>query len=258
MEDARKYSQICMLLVAKSFKDVDSVTYSEPSVSILCEDFLLIGHPVSVPSPESSRVVYTNRVNTLDFPSGTLEGADIVVERSRSISSREDVLVHEKTPNQILVLPALSQTSNLEVENTVILQHIIALLQERSKMSDTNVLGHFETGDLVVLALGHGNVAIIHAQNIALLVGNTGLAKSIVTPGSLVTTKCDTSSLGAIVDTSKFGQGSPSATNIEESLALLEINLLADDSKLIILQLLKSLLLVDVRDNAGCVDHAWA
>jgi hypothetical protein len=24
------------------------------------------------------------------------------------------------------------------------------------------------------------------------------------------------------------------------------------------LQLLKSLLLVDVRDNAGCVDHAWA
>lgn len=83
-------------------------TYSVPSVTILGLDLILVGDPVSVPSPESGRVVDTNSVNCLDFEPGTLDSADIVVERARGVGTWEDILVHEKTPDQIFILPALS------------------------------------------------------------------------------------------------------------------------------------------------------
>jgi len=86
---------------------------SVPSVAILGLDLVLVGEPVSVPSPESGRVVDTNGIDSLDLPSSTLDSADVVVERAGSVSTREDVLVHEKTPDEILVLPALSSIQRL-------------------------------------------------------------------------------------------------------------------------------------------------
>lgn len=81
---------------------------SIPSVAILCQDLLLVSDPVSVPSPESSRVVNTDSVNILDLKSCAFNRSDIIIERSRSIGTREDIFVHEKTPDEILILPALS------------------------------------------------------------------------------------------------------------------------------------------------------
>lgn len=189
-------------------------TYSVPSVSVLGENLVLVGEPVSIPSPESCRVVNTDSVNSLDLKSSALDGPDIVVERSRGIGTREDVFVHEKTPDEILILPALSQSSDLQEENSVIVHHFIALSQEASKMSNTNVFGHFKTGDLVVFSFWNRDITIVHAENVALLLGDASLAKSIVAPSGLVATKGDTSSFCTIVDTSKFCQGSPSASNI--------------------------------------------
>lgn len=120
------------------------------------------------------------------------------------------------------------------------------------------MLSHLEAGDLVVLALWNGNVAIVHAEDSALLFGDTSLAETVVSPGSLVTAKGDTSYLGAKVDTGKLGQSSPAASNIKHSLVLLEVNLLANDGKLVILKLLKGLLLGDVGNNARGVNHTWA
>lgn len=57
-------------------------TYSVPPVAILSLDLVLVGQPVSIPSPESGRVVDSNSINSLNFPSGTLDSADVVVERA--------------------------------------------------------------------------------------------------------------------------------------------------------------------------------
>jgi hypothetical protein len=62
------------------------------------------------------------------------------------------------------------------------------------------MLGHLETGDLVVLPFWDGNVAVIHAQNLALLLRDTSLSETIITPSSLVAAESDTGGFGAIVD----------------------------------------------------------
>jgi len=202
--------------------------------------------------------VNTNRINSLDFETSTLQGADIVGQGSRGVGTGEDVFVHEKTPDEILILPWLSQPSNLKEEDTVVVQHLVTLSQETSQVSNTNVLGHLETGDFVIFSFRDGDITIIHAENLALLFGNASLSEAVVTPGSLVATKSDTGSLGAEVDTGKFGKGSPSATDIQHLFVLLESNFLADNGHLVILQLFEGFLLVNIGNDTGCVDHAWA
>jgi hypothetical protein len=94
-------------ILALACKDLESKTYSIPSVAILRQDLLLVGDPVSVPSPQSGRVVNTDSIDILDLKSCAFNCSDIVIERSRSIGTREDISVHEKTPDEILILPAL-------------------------------------------------------------------------------------------------------------------------------------------------------
>jgi hypothetical protein len=64
--------------------------------------------------------------------------------------------------------------------------------------------------------------------------------------------------MGTEVDTGKLGKSSPSTANIEQLVARLETNLLADDSELVILELFEGLLLRGVRDDTRGVDHARA
>lgn len=199
-----------------------------------------------------------NGVNGTDLETSLLELINVPAERSRGISTRENVLVHEETPDQVLVLPALTETGELEDSDTIIIEHVVDLLHETLEMTDTDVLGHLETGDLVVLALGDGDITVVHAQNLALLLGNASGAESLVTPSGLVTAESDTSSLDTIVDTGEAGEGTPAAADVEQSLAFLEVSLLANNGKLVILELLESLLLVGVRDDTGSVDHARA
>ena len=198
----------------------------------------------------------TNGINSANLETSLLELINVPAERSRSISTREDVLVHEETPDQVLVLPALTETGELEDGNTIIIEHVVDLLHETLEVTNTDVLSHLETGDLVVLALGDGDITVVHAQNLALLLGDASGAESLVTPSGLVTAESDTSSLDTIVDGGEAGEGTPAAADIEQSLALLEVSLLADNGKLVVLELLKGLLLVGVRDDTGGVDHA--
>lgn len=231
-------------------------TYAEPSLAVLGLNLVTVAHPVAVPLPESRRVVNTNGIDILDLKASTLQLVNDKAERSRSIGTGENVLVHEQTPDQILVLPSLSETSNLQEEDTIVIKHVVDLGKEASKVTDTDVLGHLKTGDLVVAALGNRNVAVVHAENLALLLGDANLAHGAVAPGGLVATKSNTGDLGAIVFAGKSGEGAPAAANIQHSLVLLELNLLADNSQLVVLELLKALLRVDVRDDTRGVDHA--
>ena len=234
------------------------ITYSEPALAVLGLDLLAVAHPVAVPAPQSSTVVNTNGVNALDFETSTLELVDSPAKRSRSVSTGEDVLVHEKTPDEILVLPRLADTSVLHEEDTVIIEHVVDLAEESREVTDTDVLGHFETGDLVVLALGNGSVAVVHAQDTALLLGDTELAETAVAPGSLVTTESNTSNLSTVVGGSELGESTPAAAEVEHAITSLKSNLLADNGQLVVLQFLKGLFLVDVGDYTRSVDHARA
>jgi hypothetical protein len=228
---------------------------AEPSLAVLGLDLLTVGEPVTVPPPESSGVVNTDGVNVLDLKTGALELVDNPSKRSGSVSTREDVLVHEKTPSQVLVLPSLTETSVLEEENTIVVKHVMNLLQEAGEMADTNVLRHLKTGDLLVTTDGNGNITVIHAENLTLLLGNTGLAHTAVTPSGLVTAESDTSNVGAILLTGEAGKSTPATANVEHGIALVETDLLTDHSKLVVLELLKSLLAVDVGDDTRSVDH---
>ena len=234
------------------------MSYSEPALAVLGLDLLAVAHPVAVPAPKSSTVVNTNGVNALDLETGTLELVDSPAKRSRGVSTRENVLVHEKTPDEILVLPRLADTSVLHEEDTVVVEHVVNLAQERREVTDTDVFGHLKTGDLVVLALRNGSVAVIHAEDAALLLGNTELAETAVTPGSLVATESDASDLSTVVGRSELGEGTPATAEVEHAVTSLESNLLADNGQLVVLQFLKSLFLVDVGDDTRSVDHARA
>lgn len=229
---------------------------TEPSLAVLGLNLVAVGHPVAVPPPESSRVVNTDGIDVLDLEAGTLQLVDNPAERSRSVSTRENVLVHEKTPGEILVLPSLTETSVLKKEDTIIIKHVVDLLQEATEVADTNVLRHLKAGDLLVATLGNGNITVIHAEDLALLLGDTGLAHAAVTPSGLVAAKSDTGDVGAILLTGKAGKSAPATANIKHRVTLVEANLLANDSKLVVLELLKSLLAVDVGDDARSVDHA--
>lgn len=234
------------------------ISYSEPALAVLGLDLLAVAHPVAVPAPESGTVVNTNGVNALDLETSTLELVDSPAKRSRSVSTGEDVLVHEKTPDEVLVLPRLADTSVLHEEDTVIIEHVVDLAEESGEVTDTDVLGHFEAGDLVVLALGNGSVAVVHAQDTALLLGDTELAETAVTPGSLVATESNTSDLSTVVGRSELGESAPATAEVEHAITSLEGNLLADNGELVVLQLLEGLFLVDVGDDTRGVNHARA
>lgn len=231
------------------------VTYAEPPDAVLGLHLVLVGHPVSVPPPEGGRIVHANGVDVLDLKSSTFQLVDEPAQRSGSVRTWEDVLVHEQAPDEVLVLPRLSKTSDLQEEDTVVVQHVVNLLQELGEVTDTDMLGHLKAGDLVVAALRDWDVPVVHAQDVTLLLRYTDLAHGVIAPGRLVAPKGDTSSLRAVIGTGKAGQGAPAAANIQEPFALLETDLLAYNSQLVVLELLKALLGVDVGDNSGRIDH---
>lgn len=231
---------------------------AEPALAVLGLDLVLVAHPVPVPAPESSGVVNTDSVNSLDLEAGALKLVDDEAERGGGISTREDVLIHEQTPDEVLILPGLAQTSDLQEESTIVLKHVIYLGQESREVTDTNVLGHLETGDLLVAALNTRGIAVVGADNAGLVLLNASLAKTVVTPGSLVAAESDTSNVGTVVNGGVLGESSPATAEIKNLVTGLGTNLLTDNGQLVVLELLEGLLRVDVTDNTGGVDHAGA
>lgn len=118
------------------------------------------------------------------------------------------------------------------------------------------MLAHFQLSDLVVFRAG--DIAVIHADNAALFLGDAGLTESIVTPGSLVLSNSETGHLCTVVETGELGQSTPAAANVQHGLAFLEADLLANNSHLVILQFLQGFFTIGVGDDSGGVDHARA
>lgn len=234
---------------------------SEPSHAVLVDHLVLVAHPVSVPAPQSGGVVDTNVVDGNGLKASALHLVEEEGQRSGGVGTGENVLVHEQTPVEILVLPVLSQTGVLQHKGSVVLKHVVDLGAERAEVLDANVLHHLQRNDLVVLlgsALGQGDVSVVHAQNSGLGGGHAVLGQVLVAVGSLVLAQSDSGHVDAVLLGGKSSQSSPAAANVENLLALLESGLLTHNSKLVVLHLLKGLLLVDIGNDTGGVDHSGA
>lgn len=190
----------------------------------------------------------------LDLEAGSLQGSNVVPQGGRGISATEDPFVQVDTPDEVLVLPGLSQTRQLYVHGAVILEHVVALAEKLGELQKADVLAHLELRDLVKFLLG--NVTVVHAENAALLLGNTSGSEGIGGIRSTLFSNGNTGNIGAVVETGKLGKGTPAASDVKQLLALLELKLLANDCHLVVLQLLKSLLTSGVGDDTAGVDHA--
>lgn len=114
------------------------------------------------------------------------------------------------------------------------------MAEKGGQPADTDVLAHLQLGDLVELLLG--NITVVGAKDAALGFGNTSSAEAVVAPKGLVAGNGNTGDVGAVVDGSEAGEGTPTATDIEHGLALLQLDLLADNGHLVVLHLLERLL----------------
>jgi hypothetical protein len=113
---------------------------TEPAFSIFLDNLILVGEPVLVPTPESSRVVDTKNINVLDFKSDRLDLVDNPTKGATCIGTREDILVHEQTPDEILILPRGTEASNLKDEDTIVIEEVIDLAHERVVATNTDML----------------------------------------------------------------------------------------------------------------------
>ena len=225
---------------------------------ILFNDLFPVRHPVPIPAPQRRRVVHANRVDVLDFKAGALERVDDEAERRRRVRAGEDVLVHEQAPDEVFVLPRLAQPRNLQEKHAVVVEHVVHLPKKPREVAHAHMLGHFEAGDFVIAARGHGDVAVVHAQDAGLRVGDAGLAQAGVAPGGLVAPEGDAGDVRAVVGGRVLGERAPAAADVEHALAAAESDLLAHDAEFIVLQLLERLFLFDVGNDSGGVGHARA
>jgi hypothetical protein len=254
-------------------------TYSEPAIAVLGLDNVEVAEPVAVPSPESSGVVHANSINTksrtnqvsenppsnnitgrdnkpLDLKPSPLKRTSVIPQRRRSIRTTENVLVQVNSPNEILVLPRLAQARQLHVHSAVVLEHIVALAEESREFLDADVLAHLELGDLVEF-LG-GDVAVVHAQDVALLGGDASGAEGVGGVSGTLLGDGDTGDFGAVVETGEFGESAPAAADVEHGLAFFKSELFADDGHLVVLEFFESFFAGGVGDHAAGVDHARA
>lgn len=82
-----------------------------------------------------------------------------------SVAGSGRIANSQKTPDEILELPVGSDTGNLEDHQTIVGEEFVNFRQELAVSSDTDMLGHLETGDLVVVALLVGDLSVVFAQN---------------------------------------------------------------------------------------------
>lgn len=212
-----------------------SKSHPEPSLAILGNDLFAVGHPVTVPPPDCSGIVNTDGINRLDLKASAFELVDSPTKRCRRISSGKDVLVHEKTPDQILVLPWLSQTGVLHEEDTIVVQHTVDLRKETREVAHTNVLRHLKTSDFVVTASWCRDVTVVHAEDLALLFWDAIFAQSSVSPSRLIASEGSTSNASAEVLAGKTSECTPAAANIKHGLSALETDLLANNGHFVVL-----------------------
>lgn len=227
-------------------------------VTVLGHHLVLVSLPVLSPSQNGSRVVNAGNVDRANFETRLFEVRNNPSKRTRGIGTGEHVLVHEKTPLQIMELPSGAKTSDLENKDSIIVKKVVDIREEFVVVTNPDVLGHLERDDFGIVSRLHGNVAVIEVQDACLTRVDTVLLETVVSEASLGLCERNTGDITSVVDGGKGSKGTPTTSNVEDAVLLLQIELGADEVELVVLQFLECLGLVGVRDDAGSVNHLRA
>ena len=136
-------------------------------------------------------------------------------------------------------------------------------------------LSHLQADNLGVCALATGDVTCVAADDLGPLGVTTVVLDAVVSELSLRLCDGDTSDVALVVLVRERGQRTPAAADVENTIRGLEvelwmvlvkrgirnvgvIDLLADDSKLVILKFLEGFLAGNVGDNTRGVNHTRA
>ena len=117
-------------------------------------------------------------------------------------------------------------------------------------------LSHLETNDLGEGTLLRGDFSVIHAKNAGTVGVTTIGLDPLVTELGLILAKSNASNFAAVVLVSESGKSTPSAPNVEQAIVGLEVEFLANHGQLVVLELLKAFLLLDVQNDTRGIDHA--
>lgn len=232
-----------------------------PSHTVLVDNLVLVAQPVPVPSPDGGRVVDTDVVDGHNFKTSGFQARGDKGQGSRSVGTRENVLVHEKTPAQVFVLPALSQTRVLQEEQTVVFKQFVNLFQKRGETTDTDVFSHFQAGDLVVLTVGLlrlGSFTVVTADNARLVRGDPVLFEQFGTPLGLVLTEGDTGNLSPVLRRGVGGPGTPATAQVQHFFTGLQVDLVSNNLELVVLQFFQSFFTVGVANDTPSINHPGA
>ena len=119
-------------------------------------------------------------------------------------------------------------------------------------------LSHFQRGNLVESTGTVLNLTEVFAENPRSGGIDAIVFDTLVTELSLVACESNAGSIAAVVLRSESDKGAPATSNIEVTITRLESELLADDGQLVVLELLKGVLVLEILDDAASVDHARA
>ena len=153
-------------------------------------------------------------------------------------------------------MPRGSNASNLEHEDAVVVQQFVHLPHEGTIPPDTNVLRHLETDDLGEVTGATRNLAIVHAEDTGLVRSHTVVFDAVIAKLCLVFAKGDASDVATVVFGSKRGKSAPPASNVEQTVVGLKVELRADQTEFVVLELFESLSFCQGGNDTRCVDHA--
>ena len=168
-----------------------------------------------------------------------------------------------------------TNTSDLQDEDTVVVEKVVDLPEETLIPPNSNVLrelwsinptrkgaythlGHLETNDLGERTLLRGNFAVVHAQDAGTTWITTIDFDPLVTKLRLILAEGNARDFAAVVLVGESSKGTPSTSDVEQAVVRLEVKFLTDHGQLIVLELFEGFLFFDVRNDAGSIDHAGA
>lgn len=164
-------------------------------------------------------------IDVLNLKAGRLNLFDDPPEGARRVGTREDILVHEEAPDEVLVLPGGAETGDLEDEDTVVVEEVIHLAEEGAVAADADVLGHLERHDLGVRGAATGDIAVVEAEDASTRSVATVGRDTIVAELGLVLAEGDTGDLAGVVLMGERGESTPTTADIEEAIGGLEVKL---------------------------------
>jgi hypothetical protein len=160
----------------------------------------------------------------------------------------------------------------LEDKDAIVVKEIVHLAEEGSVAANTNMLqgngnkanekiqranlGHFQTDNLGVVAGTSRDVAVVQAENASTFWVTAIGQNTFISELGLVPAESDSSHFTAVVFVGKCCEGAPPTSDIKKAISGLKIELLADNSELVVLELLESLGFGKGSHYARCVDHA--